>query len=222
MLFLKTILTTALLSPLTLAAPLADAPDPVADALEPRNTPAPPPSAFGLVAHAPGQPFDKLRISAARGGLALGAPNRDAVCGPRSDQKRPFAAFTLRGDGEWYLWDPKTGSRRQRVWSDVSGMGQGVLQYTKDERQARGLNLDRITTSEFGFMGAGTPERPSYMTWRRKNEFIACPSGKDGKGGPWSVWLNTGVKNPGWNKNCKPFRARTVQLPRALGCKYTN
>ncbi|EOD48477.1 putative cell wall protein [Neofusicoccum parvum] len=220
MFFSKTFFTTFLLSALALGAPLAD-PDPAADALEARATPAPPATAFGLVAIAPGTPIHQHRISASNSGLHLLSPNRDAQCGPDSTQRRPFAAFTLRDGGQWFLWDPKTGSRRQQLWSDVSGMGQGALQYTRDRREANGLNKNRITTEEFGFMGAGTKERPSYLTWRGDHEFIACPSAGGGEGA-WSVWLSAGVAQPGGNKGCKKFRARAVELPKALGCKYSN
>ncbi|KAH7030203.1 hypothetical protein B0J12DRAFT_732437 [Macrophomina phaseolina] len=220
MLFMP-LLPTLLLTTLAAAAP---APDAVLDALAPRDTPLPPPSAFGLVAHAPGRVFDGARIAAKQGGLVLQTTNLDARCGPHSDQTRRFAAFTNKNTDSVYLWDPKTGSKRQQLWCDVSGMGQGVCQYTRDEEQARGLNKNRITTTEFGFRGPGTEESPSELVWRGKTRWIACPrDGKRGSKGPWSVRLAVGGgDNPGGNRNCRRFSARVVQLPGALGCHYTN
>ncbi|KAB2575253.1 hypothetical protein DBV05_g6183 [Lasiodiplodia theobromae] len=139
--------------------------------------PHPPPTPFTLVVIASGQPFHNQQLSASSSGLEIGKPNADAHCSDGT--KQDHAAFILR-DG-WFLYNNATdaSTQQQQLWSDADR-----------------LNHNRITTDEFGFIGAGT----SSPTWNIDSETIACPSSSKNEGRAWCVWLNAGVQNPGDNK----------------------
>lgn len=48
--------------------------------------------------------------------------------------------------------------------------------------------------------------------------FVACPHSIDGS---WSLWLDVGLDQPGGNKGCLGFTARTLENKKPVSCRYT-
>ncbi|EEU45673.1 hypothetical protein Neosp_004432 [[Neocosmospora] mangrovei] len=172
--------------------------------------------AAGIVSAAPSKPvqFEAMAlrsaspihfsaIQASKSFLSLNLAKQGASCDKKSDN---HAVFNLVGD-ELYLY--KTDNPPQQLYVDRSGMGQGVLGYTTgaqgipSKAERKGWKIDK--SGNLNFNGAG---------------FIACPNSKKA-GGSWSVWVDAGNANPGGNKGCLGFTARTIKTTTPNSCEYT-
>ncbi|KAG5664952.1 hypothetical protein KAF25_008686 [Fusarium avenaceum] len=182
----KTLFTASLLSGLALAAPSEKAK--TCDE-----------KVFDLVALRSGSDIHFTRFSASLGGFQLGLPEdkQKATC---KGNAHGIANFRLK-DGELYLYS--TDKKQQKVYTDRSGMGQGVLQYSSDGNvskngESKGWKIDKSGNLVFGTDNAG---------------FIACPNGPSDS---WNVWIYTGRDRPGYSeKECLGFSARVDELKKA-------
>ncbi|KAF4304321.1 hypothetical protein GTA08_BOTSDO08120 [Botryosphaeria dothidea] len=159
---------------------------------------------FGIMALRSASPIHFLSVVATQSGLQLGK-KQDAACDKPSD----YATFLLdNSTAKLFLYDgPK--SSYQQLYTDRSGMGQGVLQYTRTRDQT--LNPNRIETT--GFV---VPKDSPDLQFKDVG-FLACP----GTGDIWSVWLDAGVANPGGITGCLGFSARAVDTTDPVACVYT-
>ncbi|KAF7557249.1 hypothetical protein G7Z17_g779 [Cylindrodendrum hubeiense] len=145
-------------------------------------------------------PIHFSELQAARNSIFMHLPDQKATCHTKSDNA---VTFKLVGT-ELHLY--KSSGTPQKVWVDRSGMGQGVLGYSTGDLKPKngehkGWKIDK--NGDLTFNGAG---------------LLACP-GSISKS--WSVWVNAGVSNPGGNKNCLGFTARTLPITKPNSCKYT-
>ncbi|KAF4950913.1 hypothetical protein FSARC_13049 [Fusarium sarcochroum] len=144
-------------------------------------------------------------LQATKSHLSLNVKSQGASCD--AGKKENQATFNLV-DGELYLY--KTDNPPQQLYVDRSGMGQGIIGYTTGAEPApknaerKGWKIDKDGNLTFG-----------------GNGFIACPNSKK-SGGSYSVWASAGVSNPGGNKNCLGFSARTAEIKKPVGCLYTS
>jgi hypothetical protein len=160
-------------------------------------------SQFEVMALRSASPIHFAGLQASKSFLSLNLAKQGASCDKKSDN---HATFNLVGD-ELYLY--KTDNPPQQLYVDRSGMGQGVLGYTTGVQpipkngERKGWKVDK--NGNLNFKGAG---------------LIACPNSKKA-GGSWSVWVDAGVANPGGNKNCLGFTARTIKIEHPISCEYT-
>lgn len=162
----------------------------------PDNTP------FGLISIRSGSDLQYSSFAAAQGGLAISLGDQGATC--ESDINT--ATFYL-SQGALYLYTPSNVT--QQVYTDRSGMGQGVVQYSTTpggpqpgkNSETTGWELD--TTGDLTFKGV---------------DFIACPRGNSST---YSVWVSAGVVNPGGSSNCVGIVARAVPATNPISCTYT-
>lgn len=159
---------------------------------------------FGLVALRSASPIHFSSFSAAQNGILLNLPSQNATC---TSEDPNYATFYLSG-GALYLSTPSQVT--QELYTDRSGMGQGVLQYA---------------TSPGGYQPGRNSETTGWQIDEAGNlnfkgaSFIACPSSIDEA---WSVWVSAGVVNPGGSSGCLSFNARAI--PGAASdntCTYT-
>ncbi|KAF5025350.1 hypothetical protein F66182_2561 [Fusarium sp. NRRL 66182] len=159
---------------------------------------------FEVMALNSGTEIHTAGLQAAKSGLALGLKDQGASCDAKSNNK---ATFNLV-DGELFLY--KTDNPPQQLYVDRSGMAQGLIRYTTGVEPAprnaerKGWKIDK--NGNLNFDGAG---------------FIACPNSKKA-GGSYSVWLSSGVSNPGGNKKCLSFSAHIGKIEKPVGCLYTS
>lgn len=162
--------------------------------------------AFGLVALRSGSPVHFASFSAANDGILLNLPSQNASCSINATND---ATFRL-SDGALYLFTPTRIT--QQLYTDRSGMGQGVLQYAtapngyQPGRNSETTGWEIDEAGDLTFDGAG---------------LIACPGSIDGA---WSVWVSAGVINPGGNSGCLGISARAVAAapaPAVNTCIYT-
>ncbi|KAF4461293.1 cell wall [Fusarium albosuccineum] len=141
-------------------------------------------------------------VSAAKGSLFLKLPKQGASCHRKSDG---YATFRLTKDGELYLYS--TDNPPQQVYADRSGMGQGKVGYVTGAQpppkngELKGWEIDK--TGNLSLDGAS---------------LLACPNSIHDA---WSIWVSSGVANPGGNKNCLGFSARTTKVKKPNSCLYT-
>lgn len=87
----------------------------------------------------------------------------------------------------------------------------------------------KIGQGKFGYItGDQSPPRNAELTGWTIDEndyltldgavFLACPDSIEGS---WSVWVNSGVANPGGNEGCLGLTALTVDVEKPVGCEYT-
>ena len=92
-------------------------------------------------------------------------------------------------------------------------LGQGKIGYVY-ENQDVPRNAETI--------GWKTTKSGDYEYLHFKGQtLLACPGARDGS---YSVWLDTGVKNPGGNKGCLGLSAMTLPFDKpadAPSCTYT-
>ncbi|KAF5645165.1 hypothetical protein F52700_2365 [Fusarium sp. NRRL 52700] len=172
----------------------------------PKTDNSPAPKAFGLVALRSASPIHFTHFSASENGFLLGYPadKQNATCSGKSDGT---AIFRL-SEGELYLYS--TGKTQQRVYTDRSGMGQGVLQYdtvTKtplpEAFETKGWKIDKYGNLNFADASG----------------FTACPNGPDGA---WTIWVATGNAHPGnTDKECLGFDARVAEIEHPTSCFYS-
>ncbi|PCD20928.1 hypothetical protein FGRA07_05080 [Fusarium graminearum] len=179
----KTLFTASLLSGLTVAAP------------EPKT--------FGLVALRSGSPFHLSSVSASESGFSLLLPKGKQGAKCADNKKEDFATFRISKDKKLVLYHK--GKEQQIAYTDRSGMGQGVLQYTGQKNYPRnaeteGWKVDKDGNLVFGSNNAG---------------FMACPGLKSTD--PWSIWVATGTDHPGNSeKECYSFSARVAETKKPL------
>ncbi|KAM0351800.1 hypothetical protein ACHAPU_002312 [Fusarium lateritium] len=189
----KTLFTVSLLSGLAFAAPSEKAT---------KSCEKP----FGLIALRSASPIHFAEFSASHGGLLLNLPEskQKATCKGKS---HGVAEFRIK-DGELYLYN--TGKEQQKLYTDRSGMGQGVLQYSSHgsiskNAESKGWKVDKSGDLFFGKDNAS---------------FIACPNGPNKS---WNVWVNVGNDRPGFSeKECLGFNARVEYLKEGTSCVYTS
>ncbi|KAK7426239.1 hypothetical protein QQZ08_007269 [Neonectria magnoliae] len=145
-------------------------------------------------------PIHFSNVQAARNSIFLHLPDQKAVCDKKSDNAATFKLV----DGELHLY--RSSGTQQKLFVDRSGMGQGVLQYSTSDAlprnaERKGWKIDK--NGNLNFNGAG---------------LLACPGSISNS---WSVWVDAGNSNPGGNKNCLGFTARTVKISKPNSCKYT-
>ncbi|KAK7702570.1 hypothetical protein SLS64_009533 [Diaporthe eres] len=158
---------------------------------------------FNLVSIRSGSNLQYASFSAVQGGLALNAPEQGADC-LKGEQN--YATFSL-SQGELLLYTP--GTVEQKLYTDRSGMGQGVLQYSTQpggylpgrNSETKGWVLDQY--NDLTFDGAS---------------LVACPSSV---AGAYSVWVSTGTATPGYNQNCTGIAARATVATEPNACTYT-
>lgn len=149
-------------------------------------------------------PIHFLSVVATQSGLQLGK-KQDAICDKQSD----YATFLLDNSTQrLFLYDGLESSYQQ-LYTDRSGMGQGVVRYTQTSGQT--LNPNRIETTGW-LIPSDSPDLQF-----KDDGFLACPIGDDS----WSVWLNTEVSNPGGNTGCLGFSARAVEIAEPVACVYS-
>ncbi|ROW02509.1 hypothetical protein VMCG_06001 [Cytospora schulzeri] len=158
---------------------------------------------FGLVAIRSGSSLQYSSFTAAENSILLDLPSQNATC---ASDTANYATFYLSG-GALYLWTPSNVT--QELYTDRSGMGQGVLQYSTTpggyqpgrNSETTGWQIDEA--GDLAFDGAS---------------FIACPDSIDGA---WSIWVSAGVPNPGGNSNCVAVAARAISGAPSGACTYT-
>ncbi|KAG7433191.1 Cell wall protein phiA [Fusarium oxysporum f. sp. raphani] len=143
-------------------------------------------------------------LQAAKSHISTNLKKQVASCDKGKTDNR--ATFNLIGD-ELFLY--KTDNPPQQLYVDRSGMGQGVLGYT--------TGVEPIPRN--GEQNGWKIDKNGNLTFKGKG-FIACPNSKKA-GGSYSVWVDAGVSNPGFNKNCVGFSARTFKIEKPTGCLYT-
>lgn len=158
---------------------------------------------FNLVALRSGSAVQFASFSAAKDGLLLDLPAQNATCS--SSPAPNYATFYL-SEGALYLQTPS--GVTQELYTDRSGMGQGILEYS---------------TSPGGYQGSANSETTGWtvddsgdLTFDGSG-FIACPGSIDNA---WSVWVDAGSSNPGGNENCLGISARTVPATSDVTCTY--
>ncbi|ROV98493.1 hypothetical protein VPNG_08551 [Cytospora leucostoma] len=158
---------------------------------------------FGLVAIRSGSELQYASFSAAQNGLLLDLPAQNATCS--SSPAPNYATFYL-SEGALYLQTPS--NITQELYTDRSGMGQGVLEYS---------------TTPGGYQAGRNSETTGWaidesgdLTFDGSS-FIACSGSIDNS---WSVWVEAGNPNPAGLDNCVGIAARTVTATDNVACTY--
>jgi hypothetical protein len=159
---------------------------------------------FNMVSIRSGSNLQYSPFMAKDGGLVLNAKDQGASCSNGAQQEK-YATFFLK-DGELNLYTPSNVT--QKLFTDRSGMGQGILQYSTQpggymptrNSETKGWAVDQV--GDLTFDGAG---------------MLACPS----SGGAYSVWVSTGSVSPGGNSNCTGINVRTAVAPSPVACTYS-
>ncbi|KAL4724420.1 hypothetical protein ACLX1H_009034 [Fusarium chlamydosporum] len=199
----KTLFTASLLSGLAVAAPSPKA----TCTSEAKTESSPVPKTFGLVALRSGSPIHFSSFSASQSGFDLLLPKdkQGAKCVGGKDQGT--ATFRLSKEGELFLYS--TGKEQQIAYTDRSGMGQGVLQYTSGKSYPRNAETKGWKINKSGNLVFGQDEA----------NFTAC---HDGFYDSWSIWVATGAEHPGnTDKECLGFNARVAEIKDATSCVYS-
>ncbi|KAK1962367.1 cell wall protein PhiA [Colletotrichum sublineola] len=151
-------------------------------------------------------PIQLQYFQAAKGSIFVGLPQQNASCdNPAGQPTEQEATFTLSADGSLWLFNGQ--EEPQTIFVDRSGMGQGKLGYTTGA-QPMVRNGERT---------GWTIDKEDYVSLQG-SKFIACPNSIEGS---WSVWVDAGIANPGWNKGCVPISARAVDIPNPVACEYS-
>jgi hypothetical protein len=158
---------------------------------------------FQAVALRSASPVHHTYLQASENGLFLKLKDQGASCD--SGVKADAATFSIdKKTGEVLLYS--TGNPRQQLFTDRSGMGQGVLQYrTGAQPLCTRCEQDKWAINEDG-----------HLQYDGK-DFRACPLDD----GSYSVWVSAGVDNPGGNKDCLGFSLITSKVEKPVGCLYT-
>ncbi|KAL6918379.1 hypothetical protein FSST1_009874 [Fusarium sambucinum] len=175
---------------------------------EAKTESSPVPKTFGLMALRSASPIHFASISATESGFELLLPKGKQGAKCAGGKKEDTATFRLSKASELVLYN--TGKKQQIAYTDRSGMGQGVFQYTDSgsygrNSETKGWKVDKSGNLVFSNNNAS---------------FVACPGQKDSD--PWSVWVSTGTSHPGWNeKECLGFSARVVEIKKPVSCTYS-
>lgn len=158
---------------------------------------------FGLIAIRSGSDIQYSPVNAAKGSLFLQLPAQNATCEATSDNT---ATFVLN-NGTLSLYTPST--INQTLYTDRSGMGQGVLKYsTAPGGYGPGRNSE---TQGWVVDDAGD------LTFAGSS-LLACPNSIDGA---YSLWVSAGSTSPAGNSNCTGIAARTSVITTPNACTYT-
>ncbi|KAH8767442.1 hypothetical protein F5883DRAFT_555026 [Diaporthe sp. PMI_573] len=168
------------------------------------NSTVPDGTPFNMLSIRSGSDLQYASFAAVQGGLALHVEEQGATCSNGAEQE--YATFVLN-QGELSLYTPA--NLTQTLYTDRSGMGQGVLQYSTQpggylpgrNSETKGWVVDQY--GDLTFAGAS---------------LIACPSSIDGA---YSVWVSAGVTSPGGNSNCTGIAVRTSVATEPVACTYT-
>ncbi|KAK4222914.1 hypothetical protein QBC38DRAFT_374189 [Podospora fimiseda] len=197
-------LTTALLSLVAAAATTNAAPTDGAACVAP-------PRRFGIMALRSASPIHFASVSGFQNNLALKLPENELEAQCTDGVTRREATFFIK-DGELFLYTPK--ETIQKLWTDRSGMGTGVLQYAtypKDGSWTPGRNFET--------KGWEIDENDNLLF--KGSSFIACPwDPKAPETTKWTLYVNAGVSNPAWNEGCLGVTARTVTASEPVRCTY--
>ncbi|KAK8152915.1 hypothetical protein BKA80DRAFT_321848 [Phyllosticta citrichinensis] len=160
---------------------------------------------FGLVAIKSGSPLQNQALTALQSGLSIGR-KQDANCyGKTSD----FATFQLNVETQELFLFNTTELSKQQFYTDRSGMGRGVLQYSNGVNTYFGK---RSETKGFTINENGSLKFDG-------SDFLACPWGESET--EWTVSIDVGYINP-FNgvQNCTGFIAKTVETTDPVSCFY--
>lgn len=155
---------------------------------------------FGVGAVGTGIQNQQLTASAGR--IFIGGA-QDTQCD--GGQRQDFATFVRYSDSTVFLY--KLGNPPQQLWSDQSGMGQGITGYTTGAQSApknagrEGFEIDPYTRS-LTLNGVGAK---------------ACPTTEEGK---WSVWFTANDK-PGYQDGCVDVTLTAYDAPARVACTYS-
>ncbi|KUI63317.1 hypothetical protein VM1G_11039 [Cytospora mali] len=161
---------------------------------------------FGLMALRSGSAIHFSSFSASQNGIQIGLDSQGASCDSTDSND---ATFYL-SNGALYLLTPS--NITQELYTDRSGMGQGVLQYS---------------TTPGGYQAGRNSETTGWVIDAAGDltfdgaDFIACPNSIDDA---WSAWISAGVSQPGGSTGCVGVVARTVkavQTPAVCTYSYT-
>ncbi|KAK7535391.1 uncharacterized protein J3D65DRAFT_669456 [Phyllosticta citribraziliensis] len=160
---------------------------------------------FGLIAIRSGSPLQNQGLTALQSGLSIGR-KQDANCyGETSD----FATFQLNVETEELFLFNTTELSKQQFYTDRSGMGRGVLQYSNGIDTSFGK---RSETKGFAINENGSLQFDG-------SDFLACPYGDSET--EWTVSIDVGNIDPFYTgKNCTGFIAKTIETTTPVGCFY--
>ncbi|POS74869.1 cell wall protein PhiA [Diaporthe helianthi] len=141
-------------------------------------------------------------LSASQDGLFLLAQEQGATC-PNGEQQNSATFFLSKGELNLYTPSGVT----QKFYTDRTIMGDGILQYRTSPggRETQGSESRGWGFDEYGnldFIGAS---------------LVACPSSN----GAYSVWVWTGVANPGGNADCVGVNFRATIINDPVPCTYS-
>ncbi|KAL7926996.1 hypothetical protein ACQKWADRAFT_279241 [Trichoderma austrokoningii] len=159
------------------------------------------PATFDVMALRSTSPIHFAEVSAAKGGLFVNLPLANATCEGKSSG---HATFYIESE-ELVLYSCE--GEKQKVFVDRSGMGQDVVRYVTG---AQGL-------PRYAELKGWATDKSNNLAFKGQG-FVACPHSIDGS---WSLWLNEGLGQPGGNKGCLEFTARTLDNKKPVGCRYT-
>ncbi|RGP75031.1 cell wall [Fusarium longipes] len=159
---------------------------------------------FQAVALRSASPVHHTYLQAADGGLSLKLKDQGASCD--AGVKEDAATFTLNTKTKEMLLYSRS-NPRQQVYTDRSGMGQGLIGYrTGAQPLCTRCEQDKWSINENNF-----------LQYDDRDNFIACPRDD----GSYSVWASAGVDNPGWNKDCVSITFAISEVKKPVGCLYT-
>lgn len=165
----------------------------------PDNTP------FGLISIRSGSDLQYSSFTAAQGGLAIGLDQEGATCSGDATS----ATFYLN-QGALFLYTPSNVT--QQLYTDRSGMGQGVVQYSTTPGGYQPGRNSETTGWELDTVGDMTFDGVSLL---------ACPRAANSTTGPYSVLISTGATNPTGLSNCVGIVARAVPVEEPVACTYS-
>ncbi|KLU81179.1 hypothetical protein MAPG_00273 [Magnaporthiopsis poae ATCC 64411] len=93
------------------------------------------------------------------------------------------------------------------MWSDRSGMGQGITGYTTGVQPL---------PSRYAQRGPWVVDGNNTLTMESSSGFYACPEGKF-----YRLWVDSGVANPGQSKDCLFVSLRAVPVTQPNSCLYS-
>jgi hypothetical protein len=157
---------------------------------------------FGLIAMHSGSAVHLQSLTASKGSIKVGG-TQDATCASKSPNNS--ATFFLSNGGMGLFTSDAT---PQQVWTDRSGMGQGVTGYTSGAQKAprNGEYVPFSIDGQGNIVFDGTSPQ-------------ACPinGGADG----WSIWFSD-AKKPGYNEGCIGVALMAVKAETPVRCVYTS
>ncbi|KAL8381532.1 hypothetical protein RB595_005687 [Gaeumannomyces hyphopodioides] len=177
-----------------------------AAAVLPRQAPVPEPvapnTAFQLLSLHSGSDVHFQYVSAANNSLWLKLADQKAACDKTSDG---LAQFRLVDDG---LFLYRTSYSQQQIWTDRSGMGQGITGYTTGVQPVPSRNGER---------GPFVLDQYNTLTLNGTS-FLACPE----TDGAYRLWTGAGASEPAGSKGCLGVSLRAVPVSQPNGCLYTD